>query len=56
MTNKVLNILIAILASFIVVYFSVKIVYDGLVIQKADREEEQSRPSVSITYVMDRQY
>ena len=53
MTNKFLNIIIAVLAIFVVVYFSVKIVYDGLLIEKADQDMD-SDPIGAITYVMDR--
>ena len=53
MTNKVLNIIIAILAVFIVVYFSIRVVYWGLEINKADEDMHRTDPT-STTYYMDR--
>ena len=53
MTNKVLNIIIAILTAFIVVYFAIRIVYWSLEIDKADEEYNRGN-NASITYTIDR--
>ncbi len=50
MTKKILNIIIIALTVTIVLYFAVKICYDGLVIQDADNKyHKASTPAITYT-------
>ncbi len=55
MTKKILNIIITILVVFIVVYFSIKMVYDGLLMDKADKDMNNNPIGgrAAIHYVID---
>ena len=53
MTNKVLNIIIAVLAVFIAVFFSMRMVYWGVEINEQDKEMNKTNPA-AITYTIEK--